>query len=111
MLKIDAHTRGIFLTGLLAWCVTFGGSWVAYTNKIAVQDSVQAMMKEDAKETRIILTKLSEKVAENTLKAAVTNSILTKLDGTLNKVNESLGVIVNETKVNAVKIAEIQKHL
>ena len=108
MIKIDAHTKGVFIAGLLAWILTIGGSWITFTNTVTKLETNQKTILTENENFKTELRLISEHVAENTTHVAVTTSVLNRLNNTLSKIDSSLNVIVNETTRNSARLDAIE---
>lgn len=108
MLKIDVHTKGVFLAGFLTWVITFSGAWITYTNAITRLETNQQILIQEKHDAKQELKMLADKVSENTRNGAVTNSVLMRLNDTLTKIDGSLDTIVNDTAKHSVRIKALE---
>jgi len=110
MFKCDIHTKGVFLAGFITWCITFGGSWITYSNTITELKVNQKLLLEERTLMVGTINVLADKVAKNAEHSAVTTSVLNRLNGTLTKIGDSLDIIVNETTKNSIRLDNFEKN-
>ena len=108
MFDFDNQAKGVIITCLLTWCISFTSAWVAYTNTITELKTNQITLIQNNKDLNESLKKLVEKVAENTRDGAVTNSVLNRLNSTLVKIDGSLDKIVQTSAINTTRISALE---
>jgi ABC-type multidrug transport system fused ATPase/permease subunit len=109
MIKLDNQTKVLFFTCLIGWGITFGTAWNTFSNTVVSLETNQQMLTENTKDLTESLISLSKQVYLNSTNAAVSNSLINRLDVTLNKLDSTLDNIVKETTINSIRLDTLER--